>query len=91
MRRTFALTLTLFLPLSGLALWSCFAPTYSDCAFRCASSDPPCPAEYECHSDGYCHLPQSPMICALPGSIDLSSPSMPDLAQPTDADSTDGS
>ena len=40
-----ALTLLLAGTLFGS---SCFAPTYADCAFACASSAPQCPAEYEC-------------------------------------------
>ncbi len=64
---------------------SCFAPTYSDCAFRCASSEPKCPAEYVCQADGYCHLPDSTAICALPRPPDLASGSPPDLAEASDA------
>lgn len=89
MRRTLVWSLGFLLPSAGLLLWSCFTPTYADCAFRCADSDPPCPAEYECRSDGYCHLPDSTMICAMPGAVDLSS--APDLSQPSDAESLDGS
>ena len=51
---------------------SCFTPTYSDCAFRCATVTPLCPAEYECRSDGYCHLPDSTVLCAAGGAVDLS-------------------
>ena len=48
----------------GLGLSQCFAPTYSDCAFRCGTGTPSCPAEYECRPDGYCHLPASTAACA---------------------------
>ncbi len=59
--------LALFLMLAPLFLFSdCFAPTYSDCAFRCGPSDPLCPDEYECRGDGYCHLPSSVVTCAMP-------------------------
>lgn len=85
MLRKLALSLGLLLPGSGLLMWSCFTPTYADCAFRCAESDPPCPTEYECRSDGYCHLPDSSMICARPGSVDLSQPSATDLSPPSDS------
>lgn len=75
----------------GVDLSGCFTPTYADCAFRCGSEDPKCPAEYECRSDGYCHLPDSTAICAIPKLPDLSLSSSPDLADPVDADtSTDG-
>lgn len=77
----------------GITLWSsCFAPTYSDCAFRCQSSEPKCPAEYECKSDGYCHLPDSSALCAIPKLPDLSEVVVPDLSMPDDAStSSDGS
>lgn len=51
---------------AGLGLSQCFAPTYSDCAFRCGTGTPSCPAEYECRPDGYCHLPASAAVCAVP-------------------------
>lgn len=79
---------------------SCFAPTYSDCAFRCASEEPKCPAEYACQADGYCHLPDSTAICAIPRPPDLAAVnppdltpvSAPDLAEAADASSVpDGS
>lgn len=53
----------------GLLFSHCFTPTYSDCAFRCASEDPRCPPGYECRSDNYCHLPDSTNICLF--GIDL--------------------
>jgi len=88
MTRAHALA-TLFataLLISGVALWSsCFAPTYSDCAFRCANTEPSCPTEYECQSDGYCHLPGSTAVCAIPKPVDLSGVVLPDLSLPDDA------
>ncbi len=60
--------------LSGLLLLSrCFNPQLPACSFICNSSDgggPACPAEYECRSDGYCHLRGSTESC--PYSMDLS-------------------
>lgn len=62
--------------LAGLGLSQCYAPTYSDCAFRCGPGTPSCPAEYECRPDGYCHLPASTAACAavtdLAAAADLS-------------------
>ncbi len=57
--------------LGGLAavLWGqCFVPTYHDCAFQCGPTPPQCPAEYECRSDNYCHLLNSPPdgFCVAP-------------------------
>ncbi len=34
----------------------CFSPTEPICSFACADSDPKCPQDYVCASDGYCHL-----------------------------------
>ena len=56
---------------AGLWLCGCFAPTYTDCAFRCGTEAPVCPAEYECRSDGYCHLPAGSASCIGPLSVDL--------------------
>lgn len=57
------------LSLGSLLLSHCFTPTYSDCAYRCASDEPRCPPSYECRSDSYCHLPDSTNICLF--GIDL--------------------
>lgn len=65
--------LSALLLIGGGVLWAhCFAPTYSDCAFRCAESAPRCPAEYECRSDGYCHLPTSTNSCVF--GVDIGVP-----------------
>jgi hypothetical protein len=58
-----ALALALLGLLAGLFLSQCFSPTYADCAFRCGTGTPSCPAEYECRPDGYCHLPASTATC----------------------------
>ena len=57
---------------AGLWLSGCFAPTYADCAFRCGTEAPVCPAEYECRADGYCHLPAGSAVCIPPFFGDLS-------------------
>jgi len=76
------------LTLLGVGLWSsCFAPTYSDCAFRCGSGEPRCPDEYVCQSDGYCHLPDSTAVCGPAQGIDLATSL--DLATPADLLSPD--
>ncbi len=63
-----ALALVL-LPAAGLLLSHCFTPTYSDCAYRCASDEPRCPPGYECRPDNFCHLPDSTNLCLF--GIDL--------------------
>lgn len=69
----------------GVAAWgllgSCFAPTYSDCAFRCGTQAPLCPDEYECRADGYCHLHTSAVSCApAPGDLGAASDASFDAA-----------
>lgn len=49
--------------LTVLASSHCFAPTYSDCAFRCGTDDPRCPPGYECGSDNFCHKPDAGNVC----------------------------
>jgi len=57
----------------GLGFLSrCFSPQLGDCAYVCYQNDggaPLCPEQYECRSDGYCHLLGSTMVC--PYTIDL--------------------
>jgi hypothetical protein len=80
--------------LSALALAGCFSPANVDCAFRCGAGDmQPCPDDYECRSDGYCHLIGAVGACtdaSMDGSgppdltatvlVDQASPPQPDLA-----------
>lgn len=60
-------SLSIAMLLSSLAaitlLCQCFAPNYNDCAYRCGSTSPPCPDEYQCQQDGYCHLRGSTERC----------------------------
>lgn len=66
MRANFFATARAALALAaGVVLSQCYAPTYSDCAFRCGPAAPMCPEQYECRVDGYCHLPASMVICAV--------------------------
>lgn len=74
-----ALIACALLCVSSLLLADCYAPSYSDCAFRCAAKEPACPDEYECQKDGYCHLRGSTAACPFPSV-------QPDLgALPADA------
>lgn len=73
--------LPLLLALLAGLLVRCFAPTYSDCAFRCSPEAPQCPDEYECHAgDGYCHLRGTDSACPGPdpGTPDQGVPVFPD-------------
>jgi hypothetical protein len=53
----------------------CFNVDKPICSYSCADSDPRCPDDYECRSDGYCHLTGSTEACAFSDaatSIDMS-------------------
>ena len=66
------------LALSGalvMTLGQCFSPDLPVCSYQCASDEPACPDDYECRTDGYCHLKGSTEAC--PYSMDLG----PDAAQ----------
>lgn len=69
--------------LCGIA--HCFSPSLPTCSYRCGPADSPCPAEYECRVDGYCHLRGSTEACSY--RMDLAVPdlvSTPDLAASKD-------
>lgn len=82
-------TLGLIGGLSALTLTRCFSPELPACSYRCNASEPRCPDEYECRTDGYCHLKGNSEACPFtqdlvpPPVRDLSS-SPPDLATPQD-------
>ena len=69
----------------ALGAAGCFSPSEPICSFACADTDPKCPQDYVCASDGYCHLPghesescgfsdaSVPIDMALPASRDLAS------------------
>jgi hypothetical protein len=69
--------------LSGLLLLSrCFSPSLPACAYRCYQNDlgaAQCPGEYECRSDGYCHLRGNSEACSYSQDQGTSF-TLPDLA-----------
>jgi hypothetical protein len=71
---------------AALFLSQCYVPTYSDCAFRCGTAAPMCPAQYECRRDGYCHLPDSVAICAFGRDLGVAVDFSMDAANAVDAD-----
>lgn len=69
------LFLCAFLVGGSLLFADCYAPSYSDCAFRCGAKEPACPDEYECQKDGYCHLRGSTAACPFPSvASDMGAP-----------------
>lgn len=83
------ITLAVIGSLSALSLARCFTPELPACSYRCNMTEPRCPDEYECRTDGYCHLKGNNAECPYmqdlepPPVRDLSSPPR-DLAQPQD-------
>jgi hypothetical protein len=59
----------------------CFSPSYSDCAYRCASDEPRCPPGYECRADSFCHKPDASNVCVF--GLDLAGV-VPDLGSRPD-------
>lgn len=41
----------------------CFNPEKPTCSYACAASGMSCPTDYECRTDGYCHLVGSTDAC----------------------------
>ena len=75
--------------LSAITLTRCFAPELPACSYRCAKSEPSCPDEYECRTDGYCHLKGNSEACPftqdlIPPPVRDLSCQLPDLATPPD-------
>ena len=76
----------LSLVVAVLAFAGCFSPDKPTCSYACADVEPKCPDDYECRTDGYCHLKGSTTACffsdaAVP--LDLSK-GAPDLISKTD-------
>ena len=74
----------LFVAAIGFA--GCFSPDKPSCSYACADVEPKCPEDYECRTDGYCHLKGSTTAClfgdaAVP--IDMSLPKA-DMVSTTD-------
>jgi hypothetical protein len=64
----------------AIGFGGCFSPSEPICSFQCSDSDPKCPMDYTCASDGYCHLAGHESESC--GFSDASVP--PDLAPPND-------
>ncbi|MFO0575287.1 MAG: hypothetical protein U1A78_14950 [Polyangia bacterium] len=78
-RARFVAALGLGAAVIGL-LARCFQPDLPTCAYRCNTTEPRCPDDYECRTDGYCHLKGTTEACMY--SMDLLP--APDLSLPPD-------
>ncbi len=64
----------------ALACAGCFNVDRPVCSYVCADVDPKCPEDYECRTDGYCHLVGSTAACAFSDAavaLDMSVASAP--------------
>lgn len=93
-RRVGYVMLALALGGGATSLSHCFSPELPACAYRCNATEPRCPDEYECRTDGYCHLKGNTEACPYMQDltpapvIDLSGFSI-DLSKPVDMSSAD--
>jgi hypothetical protein len=84
-----ALLLVCLLPLAA-----CFQYDEPDCSFKCGTdtSAPVCPDDYECRSDGYCHLQGSAptSVCPYTDASVVADQSIPlDMTSPSSDGATD--
>ncbi len=74
------------LALVSIGAAGCFSVDRPVCSYVCADVDPKCPDDYECRSDGYCHLVGSTASCAFSDAavpIDMSVSGPADMTSPT--------
>ena len=53
------------LALASLGFAGCFNVDKPTCSYACSDTDPKCPEDYECRTDGYCHLVGTTAACAF--------------------------
>jgi hypothetical protein len=84
MRRLLAIAA---LALAAGTLSGCFNVDKPTCSYACSDTAPACPDDYECRSDGYCHLAGTTASCAFSDAavpLDMSMPR--DLTPPPSID-----
>lgn len=74
------MTRALLVAALALGFCGCFNVDKPVCSYACATSDPKCPEDYECRTDGYCHRIGTTDAClfsdaAMPGDMNVSMPS----------------
>ena len=85
MRRLLAIAIV---ALAGGSFSGCFNVDKPTCSYACSDTQPQCPDDYECRTDGYCHLTGTTAAClfsdaAVP-ALDMSTPR--DLTSTTSGD-----
>ena len=84
MRRLLAI---LALALSAASVSGCFDVDKPTCSYVCSDTDPKCPDDYECRSDGYCHLVGTTAQCLFSDAavpLDMSMPTTNDMTPTND-------
>jgi hypothetical protein len=74
MRRLLAIAT---LALAAGSFSGCFNVDKPTCSYACSDTTPKCPDDYECRSDGYCHLTGTTAECAFSDAavpLDMSQP-----------------
>jgi hypothetical protein len=81
MRRLLAVATLAF---ASLAMGGCFNVDKPTCSYVCADVEPRCPEDYDCRSDGYCHLTGTTGACAfsdaaMPADMSVAVPPVVDM------------
>ena len=53
------------LVLAAAGFSGCFNVDKPTCSYACSDTEPKCPEDYECRTDGYCHLTGTTAACAF--------------------------
>jgi hypothetical protein len=79
-------TLAAFALAATLGVSGCFNVDKPTCSYVCSDTTPKCPDDYECRTDGYCHLTGTTAACTFAdAAVPLVDMSMgPDLVSTTD-------
>ncbi|HXU72684.1 MAG TPA: hypothetical protein VN947_25355 [Polyangia bacterium] len=84
MRRLLAVATLAF---AAASFSGCFNVDKPTCSYACSDTTPKCPDDYECRTDGYCHLTGTTEACMFSDAsvpIDMSMPAPADLTPPND-------
>ncbi|HEY1586781.1 MAG TPA: hypothetical protein VGH63_13895, partial [Polyangia bacterium] len=74
MRRLLAIATLAF---AAASFAGCFNVDKPTCSYACSDTTPACPDDYECRTDGYCHLTGTTEACLFSDAavpLDMSMP-----------------
>jgi hypothetical protein len=73
--------------LCALGFAGCFSVDRPICSYACSDTSPKCPDDYECRTDGYCHLVGTTASCSFADAavqpLDMTMSTPPDLVSST--------